>query len=319
VSSTLKSTAFLALKIIVSVGLLYFIFTLVDMRSAFKAAAGANFALLILAALVRGSVFCFDALRLHWMAPVSDLPYVQHLRLALRGAFFSQMGFGFLTGDAYRAVGYAKGSAKKTAGALSEPAAHLLAARLAGITMTAMIAMGAAIYLILSGNVALHGFAVRVGYGVLGGSVVVGILLWLGVKILPRFAPPAMKIRLDHGLTALRSLSPRIWIISLWVILLRGLSLWLIFIALHLNLSLFVPLLASVTGTLVTLLPLAFGGLGLREGAVAGVATLFGVPAALSVSAAILLRLAVVSAASLGLLISLFLPEMKRPDTEAKS
>jgi len=318
VSSTLKSAAFLALKIIVSVGLLYFIFTLIDVRAALKAAAGANFALLLLAALVRGSVFCFDALRLHWMTPVSGLPYLQHSRLALRGAFFSQMGFGFLTGDAYRAVGYAKGAAK-TAGALAEPAAHLLAARLAGIAMTALMAMGAALYLILSGNVALHGFAVRVGYGVLGGSIVVGILLWFGVKILPRFAPPALQSRLDHGLVALRSLGPRIWAVSLWVIVLRGLSLWLIFMALHQNLSFFVPLLASVTGTLVTLLPLAFGGLGLREGAVAGVATLFGVPAALSVSAAILLRLAVVSAASLGLLISLFLPEMDRPDTEAKS
>ncbi|PHS27973.1 MAG: hypothetical protein COA84_02965 [Robiginitomaculum sp.] len=316
-SATLKSTAFLALKIIVSVGLLYFIFTLIDVRAAFKAAAGANFALLLLAALVRGSVFCFDALRLHFMTPVSGLPYVQHLRLALRGAFFSQMGFGFLTGDAYRAMGYAKGAAKKT-GALSEPAAHLLAARLAGITMTAMIAMGAAIYLILSGNVALHGFAVRVGYGVLGGSIMVGIFLWLGVKILPRFAPPALQLRLNYGLNALRSLSLRIWVVSLWVILLRGFSLWLIFVALHLNLSFFVPLLASVTGTLVTLLPLAFGGLGLREGAVAGVAALFGVPAALSVSAAILLRLSVVSAASLGLLISLFLPEISRPGAKDK-
>ena len=316
-SSTLKSTAFLALKIIVSVGLLYFIFTLVDVRSAFKAAAGANFSLLLLAAIVRGSVFCFDALRLHWMTPISGLPYVQHLRLALRGAFFSQMGFGFLTGDAYRAVGYAKGSAK-TAGALSEPAAHLLAARLAGITMTALIALMAALYLIFSGNIALHGFAVRVGYGVVGGGAAVGIVLWLGIKVLPRFAPPAMQMRLEHGLAALRSLGPRIWMLSLWVILLRGLSLWLIFIALHLSLSFFVPLLASVTGTLVTLLPLAFGGLGLREGAVAGVATLFGVPAALSVSAAILLRLSVVSAASLGLLISLFLPEMDRPEAKGK-
>ncbi len=316
-SGTLKTSAFLVLKIIVSIALLYFIFTLVDVHAAFKAAAGANFALLILAAGVRGSVFCFDALRLHWMAPVRDLPYVQHLRLALRGAFFSQMGFGFLTGDAYRAVGYAKG-ATKTAGALSEPAAHLLAARLAGITMTALIALIAALYLIFSGNIALHGFAVRVGYGVVGGGAAVGMLLWLGLKILPRFAPPALKMRLDHGLAALRSLGPRIWVLSLWVIVLRGLSLWLIFMALHQNLSFFVPLLASVTGTLVTLLPLAFGGLGLREGAVAGVATLFGVPAALSVSAAILLRLAVVSAASLGLLISLLLPEMDRPNTEAK-
>ncbi len=294
----------LALKLAVSTALLYFIFTLVDVRAAFRAAIGANIALLALATLVRGSVFCLDALRLHWMAPVQGLPYHQHLRLALRGAFFSQLGFGFLTGDAYRAIGYAKG-----AGSLSEPAAHLLAARLAGIAMTALIALLAALFLIITKSDALQGFAKQVSYGVLALGLVTISLLWIIFKVLPRHVSPSIQGKLAHGTQALKSLSPRIWLLSLLVILLRGVSLWLIFVALHLAISYFVPLLASVTGTLVTLLPLAFGGLGLREGAIAGVASLFGTPAALSVSAAILLRMAVVSAASLGLIISLFMPK----------
>jgi glycosyltransferase 2 family protein len=310
-----KRLLFLALKIGVSIGLLYFIFTLIDVRAALKAALGANFALLALAALIRASVFCFDALRLYWMAPVRGLPYHQHLRLALRGAFFSQLGFGFLTGDAYRAVGYGKGS-----GSVSESAAHLLAARLAGIAMTAIIALIATALLITADNIELRGFAHQVGIGVFGIGTLSALMLWLGLKILPRFAPPALQHRIAQATRALASLSPRIWALSLLVILLRGLSLWMIFLALHQQISYFVPLLASVTGTLVTLLPLAFGGLGLREGAVAGVATLFGLPAALSVSAAILLRLAVVSAASTGLVISLFMPELeKMPKADSKS
>ncbi len=306
---SLRRAFFLVLKVIISVGLLYFIFTLIDVRAAFKAAVGANLALLALAVVVRGSVFALDALRLHSMAPTDGLPYHQHLRLALRGAFFSQMGFGFLTGDAYRAMGYAKGEAS-----LSKSAAHLLAARLAGIAMTALIALIAALYLMTSDDTALSGFARQVGFGVvaLGGFTLVA--LWVLFTVVPRFASPAMAERLTLGANALRTLNTRIWMISLLVILLRGISLWLIFLALHQSFSYFIALLASVTGTLITLLPLAFGGLGLREGAVAGVAALFGMPAALSVSAAILLRLAVVTAASMGLIISLFMPELAPRD-----
>ncbi len=313
--SPLGRFSILTFKLLVSAALLYFIFTLVDLREALQAAIGANLILLLLATLIRGGVFCLDALRLHWMAPVSGLPYHQHLRLALRGAFFSQMGFGFLTGDAYRAVGYAKGT-----GSLSAPAAHLLAARLAGIAMTALIALTAALFLIITKSEALHGFALQVGYGVaIVGMVSLG-LLWVMFKILPRHVPASVQDGLAHGAEALKSLSPRIWLLSLLVILLRGISLWLIFVALHQTVSYFIPLLASVTGTLVTLLPLAFGGLGLREGAIAGVASLFGMPAALSVSAAILLRMAVVSAASAGLVVSLFLPEIphKKPEKVIK-
>lgn len=297
----------LGLKIMISAGLLYFIFSLVDLQKTLDAAIGANVVLLVLAAAVRGLVLCFDALRLHWMSPVDGLPYHQHLRLALRGAFFSQIGFGFLTGDAYRAAGYAKGS-----GNFSGPAAQLLAARLAGIAMTAMIALIAALYLITGHNDAVRGFATKTGICIVIAASAVAVLLWLTFKVLPRHVPDSVQNKLVLGTRALRSLSPRIWLVSLLVILLRGFSLWLVFSALHHSISYFVPLLASVTGTLITLLPLAFSGLGLREGAIAGVSALFGAPAALSVSAAILLRMAVLSAASTGLVVSLFMPELSK-------
>ncbi len=306
-----KTHWFLALKIAISVALLYLLFHFVDVGDAAKAAIGANFVLLALAGLVRLSIFALDALRLHWMEPVPAFAYVQHLRLALRGAFFSQLGFGFLTGDAYRAVGYAKGG-----GTLAQPAAHLLAARLAGISTTALFALLSAFYLMAGDTGALRSFAQRMGIGVFIAAIIVGLLLWLVLKVLPKFTSAANRERLGHGLAALRRLNFRIWALSIFVVLARGFSLWLVFAALHQPLSYAVALLASVTATLVTLIPLAFGGLGLREGTLAGVATLFGAPAAISVSAAILLRLAIVSAASIGLLISALLPEAEAPAGE---
>ncbi len=308
----LRRRLLMALKILISAALLYFIFTLIDVRSALAAAIGVNITLLVLAMLVRLCIFALDALRLSWMKPVVDLPYHQHLRLALRGAFLSQLGFGFLTGDAYRALGYAKGSK-----GVSGPAAHLLAARLAGITTTALVALIAALYLITSDNLELRGFARQVGLGVSLVGAIILLSLWLGLKVLPRYVPDAVQERLAFGRAALRLLVPRIWAFSMLIVLLRGFSLWLIFIALHQSVPYFVSLLSSVTATLITLLPLAFGGLGLREGAIAGVATLFGTPAAISVSAAILLRITVVSAASAGWVISMFMPEM--PDRKRQT
>ena len=302
-----RGSVFLVLKIAVSAALLYAIFLLVDVHAALKAAKGMNLLFLGLAAMVRITVFSLDALRLSWMTPIPGLAYVQHLRLALRGAFFSQLGFGFLTGDAYRAAGYAKGS-----GNLSGPAAHLLAARFAGISTTAALALAAALILLTRQSGVLRSFAGHIGLGVAAGAVIVLSLIWLVFKVLRPHVSSQWQTRLQQGVTALQSLTARVWALSLVLVLLRGFSLWLVFAGLHYSLSYFVTLLAVVTATLVTLVPLAFAGLGLREGTLAGVCTLFGAPAALSVSAAILMRLAVISAAATGFAVSLGLPEMKK-------
>ena len=297
----------LVLKLAVSAALLYALFALVDVHEALKAARGLNPWLFVLAVLVRLSVFAMDALRLSWMTPIPGLSYVQHLRLALRGAFLAQLGFGFLTGDAYRAAGYARG-----AGNLSVPAAQLLAARFAGIATTALLALLAALVLLTRQSGALRGFGERMGAGVAVGAAIMLGLIWLVLKVLRPHVPAQWQHRLQHGITALQGLSGRIWLLSLGLVLMRAVSLWLIFAGLHQPLSYFTALLAVVTATLVTLVPLAFAGLGLREGTLAGVCTLMGAPAALSVSAAILLRFAVISAAATGFAVSLFLPEMQK-------
>ncbi len=307
-NARLRTGLVLVLKIAVSAALLYTIFALVDVKAAIKAAKGMNAWFFIAAVLARLAVFALDALRLSWMSPIPSLSYVQHLRLALRGAFFSQLGFGFLTGDAYRAAGYAKGS-----GNLTVPAAQLLAARFAGVSTTAFLALAAALILLTRQSGTLRGFAERMGLGVIAGAVILLGLIWLVLKVLRPHVSGPWQQRLLHGVNALQALNARIWLLSLVLVLMRGLSLWLIFTGLHFTLSYFVTLLAVVTATLVTLVPLAFAGLGLREGTLAGVCTLMGAPAALSVSAAILMRLAVVSAAATGFAASLFLPEMKRP------
>lgn len=297
----------LALKIAVSAALLYFLFSLIDVHDALREIARASPLFLVLAVLVRGSLFCLDALLLCSMSPIQGLPYVQHLRLALRGAMLSQVGFGFLTGDTYRAAGYAKGSSS-----LTGAAAQLLAARFARIAMTAMIALGAAIYLRTGQNASWRDFALHTGLGIAGASLVVLGLFWIVFKVLPRFVSQQWRTRLLRGAEALKTLKLRIWVISFLLITLRGLSFWLVFLALHHPISYFVALLATVSATLATLLPLAFSGLGLREGALAGVSTLFGAPAALSVSAAILLRLAIITAVAIGFSASLFLPEIEK-------
>ncbi|MCF6317300.1 MAG: flippase-like domain-containing protein, partial [Marinosulfonomonas sp.] len=124
------------------------------------------------------------------------------------------------------------------------------------------------------------------------------LIAWLVVRErkLPRWV--------DEARTALKTITLRIWVLSIIMVILRGASFACILYGLGIQAAFYVPLLASVSATLTALLPV-MGGIGVREGAYAGITSLFGIAPATGLSAALLMRFVVLLATSFGLLLSL--------------
>lgn len=284
------------LKLAVGIGALILLFVWVDWREAFAAIRTAHLGWMGLGGFVILLVWCLDALRLHWMTPIDDLPYRTHLALALQSAFVMQFGFGVFSGDGYRVAGYALKSGK-----VFKPTAHLVASRIAGFSSVGLMAMAASVWVIFRGEAEFleMGKSIIKSVGtaaVIAFAVLLAIFFALRGRKLPRW--------IQEARTAAKTITLRIWLLSIIMVLLRGASFWCILMALNIETHFYVALLASVVATLSSLLPV-MGGIGVREGAYTGITTIFGIDPAIGLSAALLMRFAVLLATSVGLLLSL--------------
>lgn len=291
-----KSLLLTLLKLAVGIAALVLLFVWVDWREAWATMTTAHPAWLALGGFIVLVVWSLDALRLHWMTPIDGLPYRTHFSLALQSAFVMQFGFGVFSGDGYRIAGYALKSGK-----VFKPAAHLFASRLAGFTTVALTAVMLSLWLILLGEAAFLDTGKSIILSVaIAGLIAVAVLLvaWLifrGRRV-PRWV--------DEARAAMKTITFRIWVLSLVMTILRGLSFACILYGLGMRIEFFVPLLANVSATLTALLPV-FGGIGVREGAYTGITSLFGIAPAVGLSAAILMRFVTLIATSFGLLLTL--------------
>jgi len=290
------STLLTLLKLAVGVGALVLLFVWVDWREAWATIRTAHPGWMMLGGCLILLVWCLDALRLHWMTPIDGLPYRTHLALALQSAFVMQFGFGVFSGDGYRVAGYALKSGK-----VFKPTAHLVASRVAGFSSVAMMAAVISVWVIMSGETAF----LDTGKSIIQSVAIAGMfglaflfMVWLLLRgrKLPRW--------IHEAFAAFKTITLRIWVLSLVMVILRGASFACVLYGLGIQTTFYVPLLASVSATLTALLPV-LGGLGVREGAYAGITSLFGIAPATGLSAAILMRFVVLLATSCGLLFSL--------------
>ncbi len=291
-----KSLFLNLLKMAVGIAALVLLFVWVDWREAWATIETANPGWMALGGIIILLVWSLDALRLHWMTPIDGLPYRTHLALALQSAFVMQFGFGVFSGDGYRVAGYALKSGK-----VLKPTAHLVASRIAGFTTVALTAVIISVWLIFLGDVDFLDTGKSIIQSVLfAGFAVFAVLFAAWLLFRGRPLPGWV----DEALTAMKTITLRIWIISFVMVVLRGASFACILYGLGIRIEFYVPLLANVSATLTALLPV-FGGIGVREGAYAGITSLFGVTPAIGLSAAILMRFVVLLATSFGLLLSL--------------
>ncbi len=301
-----KSLVLTLLKLAVGIAALVLLFVWVDWREAWVVIKTANPLWLALGGGLILLVWALDALRLHWMTPIDGLPYRTHLALALQSAFVMQFGFGVFSGDGYRVAGYALKSGK-----VFKPTAHLVASRIAGFSSVALTAALASIWMIIYGDAAfLETGKSIIKTVVIAGGVGLFILVLIGLSLRGRKLPRWI----NEALTAAKTITFRIWVLSLVMVVLRGASFACILHSLSIEVDFTVALLASVSATLTALLPV-FGGLGVREGAYAGITSLFGIAPAVGLSAAILMRFVVLLATSLGLLASLGLKADRKSET----
>ncbi len=294
------------LKLAVGIAALVLLFIWVDWREAWATIRTAHPGWMGLGGFLILLVWCLDALRLHWMTPIDGLPYRTHLALALQSAFVMQFGFGVFSGDGYRVAGYALKSGK-----VFKPTAHLVASRIAGFSSVGLMAVAASAWVIFSGETAFLDtgksiISAVVTAGLIGATGLLIVWLVLRGRKLPRW--------IDEAFAAMGTITLRIWVLSIVMVLLRGASFACILYGLGIGVKFYVPLLASISATLTALLPV-LGGIGVREGAYAGITSLFGVAPATGLSAALLMRFVVLLATSVGLLLSLGLKTENKSET----
>jgi len=288
------------LKLFMGLGALALLFVFVDWQAALDVLLRARPAPMVVAGCSVLVVWALDALRLHWMTPIDHMPYREHLRLAFQSAFVMQFGFGVFSGDGYRVAGYALKSGK-----VIKPTAHMVASRVAGFTTVAIMSLLASVWVLLFGDAAFAKLGHTIIYSVLlyggGAAVVLAMILF----VLQR-RQKALHAKLEEVVHAFSTLTPRIWALSILMVLVRAIGYACILAAIGVHKPFYVPLLASLVATLSSLIPV-MGGLGVREGSYTAVTTIFGVPPALGLGAALLMRFVVLIATSFGLLISLVL------------
>ncbi len=292
-----------ALKLAVSTTLIALLIYLVEWDQAAEVVASTKAVWLVGSGILLMLVIFMDGLRMSWMVPVRNLPLTEHLRLALRSTFVMQFGFGVLTADAYRTAGYVARS-----GTLLKPAFHVAAARIAGLSSIGVVALAASVLLVNSEDAAIHELGTRIVTIVTSVVLVILVVLACFLSILKKRRNDVP----DWGVTALdalRAVTPGIWVLSMTIVVIKGLSFACILVAIGQSVPLQVPFLASIAASLTSMLPIAFGGLGVKEGALSGTAVIFGIPIAAAVSAAIFLRIVTILTSIFGFLLSFLIPE----------
>ncbi len=290
------------LKFSLSVSLIAVLVYWLDWQQVVESMKQANPVLMICAGLLIVLVGLLDGLRFYWMVSVLNMRLIEHLRLALQSAFVMQLGFGFVSGDVYRTSVYALRS--KT---VLQPMAHIIAARIAGLSSLGIVAFAISIWILISNDGAMHTLGTTIIKIIMASSMLV-LLVFCGLFIAVRKRIISLPAWVVSAVDAFNTLTLRIWLISLIIVLIRGLGFACVLYSIGTSVHVHIPILASMTATLSSLLPFAFGGLGIRESAFAGTVALFGIPLATTMSAAIIMRVVVVIASAFGLLFSLALP-----------
>ena len=135
--------------------------------------------------------------------------------------------------------------------------------------------------------------------------VLVSLAVATGAGWLLESLPKQFSLRAEKTVTALRQLAqrrnfiPKLVIYHAVVILLRGCRIWILFVAAGVDIDWREMLLVVAIAESTILIQLTPGGLGLREGAILGGASLVGVAAPVAVSVALIDRILVMSITSL--------------------
>lgn len=284
----LKTRVLTVVKIVVSLGLIFYLASTVDIEVVGAAVRSANYAYLVVALLLYAGAVTSGGLKWYILlrAQEIDIPFWSLLGYTFEGVFFNNFLPANVGGDVMRGYGLARHTDRTAEAAIS-----VMVDRIVGLIafMTAAF-LSAVVVVFFAGQSQLMGIVLASGAGMAGLVVLFAVVLSRRVRALVErlfqvglfrpFAP--IYHRLSTALTAYRFRVGYLMLgfcVSLFTLTLSNFSNYVVAEALGggislLHIFLFNPLIAFVL-----LIPISVGGLGLNQGAFVFFYGLVGVPA----------------------------------------
>jgi uncharacterized membrane protein YbhN (UPF0104 family) len=284
-------------KICLSVGLVWFAFSRIDVETAWKSLKGISTSALIIAFALLSGQMLLAAARLYEFLAHQEQPYrvSSALRTVLVGAFFSQTFISFLGGDVVRILrligeGVPRGKAAKA----------VILDRLAGFAGLVVIVIATLPFLVpMLDSIEMLIGVLLIGTGAIGGVATAfilrrlpaGFLRWTALREIAHVANLGVEVAREGRRTAI------VIGASLAIQLLNILTLFSILRGLAVQIELWNCFVLLPTVLFLSMLPISVAGWGVREGAMIAALSLVGVPghASLAVSICYGLCLVVVS------------------------
>ncbi len=267
----------------------------IELQPGFLALATGLFAVLAL----------FETLRLSALARFEASARLKAWGINAAAMALAQAPLGVFGAEAYRANAYVRRGEQ-----LPEVLAAILVARALGLAcMLVLIAVAAGFLADQVSSSVRTLFAASAGLGLM--------VILAGPSLLRRWRFERGEGRFAAFAKALADLSTRqlLWA-TLWsfgVVLVRALALWACAIGLGAPITVAFSVFAAAAGFFLSLIPFFSGIVGVREGGIAGVLLLAGLPLAAGILIGFALRVGSVAGALLGMAISHLINERPRP------
>ncbi len=291
----MRRAAIITLKLAVSIGLVWFAFSKIDMSSTWTTLRAIAPAALVVALLLLGVQFLLGALRLRALLDALGAPYrtAAAMQVVLIGAFFSQTMISFVGGDAMRVWRIIRSRV-----AVATAAKSVLFDRIAGFVGLFVLLLAATPFLvqIIESPEMLAGQLLIV-LTALGGIAAAFLL-----RRMPGMLPQGRLTRIardvvDSGLGIWRS-KQGAWLVvglSIAIQLMNVVVLYVIGEGLGIHFRFIDGLLLFPTVLFLSMLPISVAGWGVREGAMVTALALVDVPAHQSLALSVCFGLSLVA------------------------
>jgi uncharacterized protein (TIRG00374 family) len=313
----LTKSALVLLKLVISIAILWFIFTKIDLTSArlFLGSARGLMALgvLVLLVLVQHAVAAFRGSIIAKTYGYS-LSFWRNFNICLMGTFFSQAMISFVGGDAIKIWSLSNSNIT-----LSKATSIVFLDRMIGLLVLLLMLVSTLPSLIKLGSSVIF-FKFLLGIAVIGLLLLIIAVIWRD-KLFPRLQQHRLFAFVFEALQAARSLwrNPKhlvlVTLSSVLVHLMYVLSIWAAASLYDVNISIPASYIIGVPALVMSMLPISVAGWGVRETALMLGFMLLGLPQDKGVAASVLWGLALILASFPGMI--MFLLEKRQRQLQA--
>lgn len=262
-----RSIALLAIKIVVSFGLIFYLLKKVDIAQVQSLLVAVRFEYLLLAGVLIIIQYLFVSLRWKWVVSKlgGSLQFRDAVRLTFEGCFFNQLLPSSIGGDAVRIL-----RARNLLGSVRLSGASVLLDRFLGLLALTLLVLAIAPFFF--GLVSNDVIRLLLGAALAGGLF--GTLSFFALSLFGAWISSWPVLADAVGLSqkcieiVKRREFPIIFFVSMLAHCTNGFVFWILAIGMGVGLSLWSSLVLVPPAMLVTLVPVSIAGWGLRENAI---------------------------------------------------